>query len=1441
MEEFNNECPIQSSQSQRHSAPAGKDTVCQEQQLVGPVLSTEVVVSGEKCRVLLDTGSQVTTITDEYVAQHPVLRLQTPKKSSVKIEGAGGQPVSHLGVILMDVNVLGREVKSVPTFIVPATTSRRSMPGLLGTNVIRAGRDALHHAQGRKFMRGVQRASAAWHLAFKCINDDGTTLATTNGTVGILRYMQRQSFVIEAGKAADVPAMVPKKARGKSFDALVEAQQRGGSTNGLTVTPIYTRVSSGKVNLRLCNTSTTDITIRRKTPLAMLLIAREVASGSNQLFHDNLCQTQESSAPLCAEISTALCPRGTEVKDDRMQSSEDSADRAQKLPNIDLSSTALTPSERTALEDLLGRSNDLFSATSLDVGSTNTVLHGIPLVDPTPFRMPYRRIPPAQYQEVRNHLEELKASGIIEPSQSPFASPVVIVRKKDGGIRLCVDYRKLNSRTVRDAFPLPRIEDSLDALGQARYFSCLDLTSGYLQVQMAKEDRAKTAFTTPMGLYEYTRMPFGLMNAPATFQRLMNIALGDLNFSQVLIYLDDIIVFSSTFEEHLQRLERVFIRLRQHGLKLKPSKCHLCQSEVHYLGHIISEKGIATDPEKVQAVKMWPVPQSKREVRGFLGLTGYYRRFVRDYAKIANPLFSLIGGKRGVKDPPFVWTEDCQTAFNVLTEKLVTAPILAYADFKAPFIVQTDASGDGLGAVLVQKQGGQERVIAYASRALTQAERKYPAHKLEFRALHWAVTTKFRDYLYGQEVTAITDNNPLTYVMKAAKLDAHGHRWVSDLSTFNLEVVYRPGKSNGNADALSRLPRGKVAQILDKLERVASQDEEGPAMSQGHDSNLNTGQNRPPVSVERRQSGRDHVETQQHLADDESGTSPDPSLGNSLGHSSHTGSTFSEHDDGLSPSGSSCDESEDSRSTIGVAFSTGGSLLEAQRQDQDIQRVIHLKATYDGMPSKREVNSEPPVVRRLLKRWDRLMVRGGLLFYRQPVEIKGQKFLLVMPKSLRTLVLRHVHDEMGHLGFNKTLQQVKDRYFWPGIYAETKAYINRCRRCTMRKVPDTRHCAPLENVRTTRPLQLVCIDFLGLERSQGGYEHLLVVTDHFTRFSQAYPTKDEKADTVAKVLWQKFVVNYGIPDRLHSDQGKCFESAVVRELCRLLGVQKTKTTPYHPQGNGMTERFNRTLLSMLGTLKPEQKMNWAVHVPSLVHAYNCSRHESTGFSPYYLMFLRKPKIPVELLLPVFPNDDSDEVRKDEPGYPTYVRRLKQHLKEVYEEVQSAADKARRRQKAGYDKKVRASILKLGDVVLVANKSQRGRCKLKDRWESIPHVIVYKHPNLPVYVVRNTTSRATRTLHRNRLLLCPFDVTDVDDSAQPIPPPPEFQDEMSPMEESDGSSIHSSSSCDDEYSSSSEQSEICADTSDEGSCSGGTVVRGRPRRAHRAPDRYGDWQ
>ncbi|PIK53305.1 Septin-8-A [Apostichopus japonicus] len=226
-------------------------------------------------------------------------------------------------------------------------------------------------------------------------------------------------------------------------------------------------------------------------------------------------------------------------------------------------------------------------------------------------------------------------SGAIRESHSPYASPIVVVKKKDGSIRLCIDYRKLNQDTVKDSYSLPRIEESLDALKGAKWFSSLDLQSGYWQIEVAEKDIPKTAFTTPMGFYECNRMPFGLTNAPATFQRLMEHCVGDMNYKKCLVYLDDVIIFSQTFEEHLERLSAVLKRLTDFGLKLKPSKCNLLQNSVTYLGHVVSEHGVETDPEKIQAVKSWPVPQNVKQLRSFLGFTGYYRRFVEGYANIA--------------------------------------------------------------------------------------------------------------------------------------------------------------------------------------------------------------------------------------------------------------------------------------------------------------------------------------------------------------------------------------------------------------------------------------------------------------------------------------------------------------------------------------------------------------------------------------------------------------------------------------------------------------------------------------------------------------------------------------------------------------------------------------------------------------------------------------
>ena len=322
---------------------------------------------------------------------------------------------------------------------------------------------------------------------------------------------------------------------------------------------------------------------------------------------------------------------------------------------LNLDESDLNEEQKDLAEKLFRKWNSIFSKGDLGIGRTKLVENHIKLNNEEPFKDPHRRIPPGIITEVREHLQEMLNAGVIRNSESPFSSNVVIVRKKDGTIRFCVDYRKLNNRTIKDAYAIPRIEDSLHLLAGSKYFSKLDLRSGYWQVEVKEEDKAKTAFKVgTLGFFEFNRMPFGLCNTPATFQRLMERSMGDINLRDCLIYLDDIVVFSSTFEEHIDRLEAVFKRLKRNNLKLKASKCEFFKREVTYLGLVVSQEGIQTDPSKIDAVKTWPVPKTVKEVRMFLGFTGYYRRFVKGYASIVRPLNDLLIGhptnKAAVKD-----------------------------------------------------------------------------------------------------------------------------------------------------------------------------------------------------------------------------------------------------------------------------------------------------------------------------------------------------------------------------------------------------------------------------------------------------------------------------------------------------------------------------------------------------------------------------------------------------------------------------------------------------------------------------------------------------------------------------------------------------------------------------------------------------------------------
>ena len=1186
----------------------------------------------------------------------------------MQINGAGSHPLSHGGIITIEVECLGRTYSRVPAFIVPPGSYGPGIDALIGTNLIRLAQQDQVRLHGTSYLQAVGRESKVWSAA--CAAIENHRPGDDRGNLGMVIHRGR-GRQIEPGAEVEVMCQVAKSC--PSCTAMVEPI--GQSTKGTRMMVGRTLVDAspgGWVPIRVWNVSDRPITIGKNVPLAQLFLVCAIE------------ETPISQPKTPSEPSTLM------------------ANSSAIIPDLDLTSSPISAEEKARLGHLLSEFSDVFSQHDFDYGCAKDVEHDIPLIDQDPFRLPYRRIPPAQFQEVRKHIQEMEQAGVIQKSRSPYASPIVVVHKKDGSIRLCVDYRHLNSKTRRDAFPMPRIDEALDALGNAKYFTTLDLTSGYWQVKVAEKDQAKTAFTTPMGLFECVRMPFGLQNAPATFQRLMTSCLGDQQFESLLIYLDDIIIFSSSFDDHLERLRLVLGRLRQQGLKLKPRKCHLLQTKVKYLGHVISQEGIETDPEKTASVKDWPVPKNSRDVRRFLGFTGYYRRFVPGYAKVAKPLFQLTegGGRRKANRkplPPFTWTEECEASFQILKSKLTSPPVLGFPDFEKPFLLEVDASGAGLGAVLSQQQDGTKRVIAFASKALTPSETKYPAHKLEFLGLKWAVVDKFREYLLGRRFQVLTDNNPLLYVTTSAKLDATGQRWVAALADFDFSVEYRSGRLNAAADALSRLPEAGVS----------TQDvQQGVCNHLTVSAVLYSGQ---------QLTGPDHPTALQLAA-------------------------------GVANPNSSFDQEVTEAGTPSVDMIPLETLARQQRSDPDLSCVITF-VEQGRKPAKLEFQGCTSDAKLVLRQFQRLEMRSGVLHRRYQDPTGVQRYQMVLPRCHHKLVLGHLHDDVGHPGAERTLDNLRQRFFWARMAQDVHAWCTTCRRCCLRKTSTSGNRAPLSSIHTSEPLELVCIDFLKLERSRGGYENVLVVTDHFTRYAQAYPTKDQLATTVAKTLWENFFVHYGFPRRIHADQGRNFESRLIAELCKVAGIQKSRTTAYHPQGNGTTERFNRTLLDMVGTLDPSQKANWKDHLGHLTHAYNATKHESTGYAPFLLMFGRHPNLPVDVLFGI-PTQSEDQ------GYEDYVTRFREGLRVAYDLAAGKSRLAKERQKVQFDKKAKLSPLLPGDRVLVMDKTIGGQ-KLADKWEATPYVVVSKHPELPVYVVQQPDTRKERTVHRNLLTPCMF--------------------------------------------------------------------------------------
>jgi hypothetical protein len=418
--------------------------------------------------------------------------------------------------------------------------------------------------------------------------------------------------------------------------------------------------------------------------------------------------------------------------------------------------------------------------------------------------------------ELEKTIQELLEKGYIKPSKSPFGAPILFVGQKDGTLRMCVDYRALNKLTVKNKYPMPRIDDLLDTLAGSSYFSTLDLASGYHQIKVKEADTHKTAFRTPMGHFEWLVMPFGLCNAPATFQSAMNDVFGDRIGKFVLVYMDDILVFSKSKAEHLAHLKEVLQLLGAHNYYLKRKKCHFMKTEVTFLGHVISDKGLQVDPTKLDVIRKWKRPEDKGEIRSLLGFGNYFRRFIYHYSDMVRPLTELT------KDTvATVWTPECEEAFNNLRNAIINAPVLKHPDLNKPFQLVCDASNGASGAILMQ----EGHPIAFSSKKFNSAEKNYTTEDRELPAVINALKL-YRCYLEGSKFTVVTDHNPLRYFDNKQELSPRQARWAHYLSRFDYKWEWIKGIHNP-ADFLSRNP--VHAAVLMAITRAKQKEQAPPA------------------------------------------------------------------------------------------------------------------------------------------------------------------------------------------------------------------------------------------------------------------------------------------------------------------------------------------------------------------------------------------------------------------------------------------------------------------------------------------------------------------------------------------------------------------------------------------------------------------------------------
>jgi len=768
---------------------------------------------------------------------------------------------------------------------------------------------------------------------------------------------------------------------------------------------------------------------------------------------------------------------------------------------------------------------------------------------------------------IHEYLEKERSCGQIRPSHSYYGSPTFFVKKKDGRLRMVVDYRHLNSMTVKDVYPLPLISQVFSELRDAKYFTKLDLVGAYQLLRMKEGHEPLTAFQTPFGMFESLVMRDGLCNAPASFQHFLNDIFQDMLGRGVVVYIDDIMIYGKTLEELREKTRRVFDVIREHNLYLKAPKCEFEKQEINFLGFRITRKGIHTDPSKVAALKDYPSPTNVREVRKALGFLSYYRRFVKDFSILAKPLTSLLK-----KDAPFKWTEECEKAFCSLTKRLITAPVLIPFSPDYPIILETDASAFGWGIVISQQLPDckYRQPIVFDSGRFSPAEINYSVADCEFLAIIMAIR-KYRYLLEGghHPVQIYTDHRNLIYFTKAQQLSPRQHRWVTELSRINYELHYQPGKTVIVPDILSRRP------------------DYHPGKGATHDLDHN-----PELMSQALQS-------------------------------------FTEPDRPLLPLAMSSQLRATAVRNFFVNDQNILDGLRLDETANDLHEQMLQMKCYDCDHPTCKTTNYAQETRRLIAKDPRILASMRLSWSPQGFILVNDRVYVPNHEQARLAVMRIRHDSLlaGHPGIQGTIKLVQRDYYWPGLTTDVANYVASCDTCLRTKPLNRKPYSQLHSMPVPElPFEHITMDFIEQLPPSNEFDAILVIVCRLTKFAIFIPTTT-KLDTMGlvKLFLIHFVAYFGLPKTIVSDRGNKFVAKFWGTLTEYLKIVLLLSTGYHPQTDGQTERVNHILEQYIRRTTDYLQTDWSDYLPMAAFAYNNATHSATTMSPYYAVYGFNPR------------------------------------------------------------------------------------------------------------------------------------------------------------------------------------------------------------------------